>query len=85
MCSWRTRQVRLRWDTEHRLTLDCMCCGSGDGCDRTPGSECTFVERVVLRVRSRVGRILIAVGRRVATFAVVVVSNQFVGKCVCFC
>ena len=48
-----------------------------------PDVKCAFVERVVVRVRSRVGRIPIAVGRRVATCAVVAVSSQFVVKCAC--
>ena len=39
MCSWRTRQVRLRWDTGHRLRPDCMCCRMAVSCDWTPGSK----------------------------------------------
>ena len=52
---------------------------------RHPEVKFAFVERVVVCVRSRVGRTPIAVGRRVATCAVVAVSSQFVGKCASLC
>ena len=46
--------------------------------------KCAFVKKAFVRDRRHIGRIPIAVGRRGATLAVVVVSSQFVGKCVCF-
>ena len=60
-----------------------MCCGSGVSCHRRLGSECSFVPRVFRRDRRHKGGTLIAVGRRVATFAVVAVSSQFVVRCAC--